>query len=364
MKKRTGEEMNKGKQSKESTETAADNALIDNTDTSQADELRAYVPAGAAMAFAEPEEEEPYYEEDYREEDEDEYDDDDSAVNEIARDMDQESASELLFRYAEQDRLDQESEESDAYEEEPEGDLDPTITEDDESPVQSDVDMKLVEDTVDKINSLHRKDVDNGKLKIGEYLLDTIFGGDMGNASSHNPMKSATFAKIAESPKLEVDARTLGSWVRAAHLRRKLTDKGLQLSHLSTYHYVELASVKDEQRQVVLAKKAHAEQLSVKALRDQIRAMRQKSPSEAEKNRAELDKRIRYSLEFPQANGLKEFSADLDLVREQYPGDKAYTKLKVVKKCLVNLRTHEEIFTQFLSNLQAVVDEDLNDATD
>jgi hypothetical protein len=282
--------------------------------------------------------------------DEEEHYDDDSALSQIGRDMDQESDVEMLSRFSQEDR----EEEGADYEE----------ADEDESEEQAPVDMELVEETVEKANQLYRKNVDNGRLEIGDLVLDAAFQGNMKNAGSHNPWKSATFKKIAENPKLEIDARTLGSWVRAAGLRRELRAKSLKFTHLSTYHYVELAAVKDEKKRVTLAKEAHAEKLTVKALREKIQALRQKSPSEAQKMRAELDKRIRYSLDFPEANGLKEFTADLDLVKEQYPEEKAYKKIKVVKRCLVNLRTHEDILTQFLSNLQAVVDEDMNPSTD
>jgi hypothetical protein len=287
--------------------------------------------------------------------DEDEYDDEfeheDSGVGQIALDMDQKSDFEMVSEFAQQDRLEGEPEEAEDDRE--------------ESEEQAPVDMELVDKTVIKVNELHRKNVDNGKLEIGEFLLDTVFHGNILIAGSHNPMKSATFAKIAESPKLEVDARTLGAWVRAAYYKRDLVqDKGLNLAHLSTYHYVELAAVKDENKRVALAKKAQAKKLTVQGLRDEIKALRHKTPSEAQKMRAELEKRIRYSLEFPQANGLKEFTADLDLVKEQYPEDKALKRINVVKKCLANLRTHEDILTQFLINLQAVVDDYMNPSTD
>jgi hypothetical protein len=282
--------------------------------------------------------------------DEDNYNDDDSPVAQVARDIDQKSDLEMLSEFTQQDRLEEDPEEA-------EGDQD-------ESEEQAPVDMELVQETVRKINQLHRKNVDNGKLEIGEYLLDTIFNGDIRNAGSHNPMKSATFAKIAQDPKLDVDARTLGSWVRAAHQKRVFQDNELNFPHLSTYHYVELAAVKNENERVTLAKEVEAKRLTVKALHKKIQALRHKTPSEAQKMRAELEKRIRYSLEFPQANGLKEFTADLDLVKEQYPDEKALKGINVVKKCLANLHTHEEILTQFLTNLQAVVDDYMNPTTD
>jgi hypothetical protein len=362
MKKTDDHEMNKGQAGQELAETAADNTGIDNADTSQSDELRAYVPAGPAMALAPSPEEEPYYEEDYREEDENEYDDD-SAVNDIARDMDPESASELLHRYAEQDRLDQESEEGATYEEEPEGDPDTASTED-ESQGQSDVDMKLVEETVKTINSMYRKNVDNGKIEIGELLLDNIYKGNVEEAMSTNPQKHKTFSKILERSDLLVEPKTLGSWVRAAAAKRGLKKRLINLPNLTTYHYVELATVRDVEERTKFAKQAELKGWSVKALREEIRKTKSTDKPELDTLKEDMEKSLHQYKDLSVEDKLNNFASDLDSIKKAYPPEKAMKLLPGVKTCLANVRATEQLLKEFHGSLRAIVKEAMEPLSD
>jgi hypothetical protein len=140
----------------------------------------------------------------------------------------------------------------------------------------------FIDATVEKINSLYRKNVDNGKIEIGEYLLDELFKGNIEEAMSTNPQKHKTFAKIAEREDLLVEAKTLGSWVRAAAAMKDLKKRGTNLPSLTTYHYVELATVRDEKARTELARKAEIEGWSVKTLREEIRKAKGREKSEVE----------------------------------------------------------------------------------
>jgi len=114
----------------------------------------------------------------------------------------------------------------------------------------------FIDETVDTINSMYRKNVDNGKIEIGTLLLDKVFKGNAEEAMSTNPQKHKTFSKILDRTDLLVEPKTLGSWVRAAAAMKDLKKRLINLPNLTTYHYVELATVKDAEERIKFAKDA------------------------------------------------------------------------------------------------------------
>jgi hypothetical protein len=301
--------------------------------TPQPDELRAFVPASAAVDEAEVEEEfEEEYEDDYDDEASgDEGDDDFEDDPETPASADEKTIPEIIREYAEQDRL----EEQRKVEEE----------------------KAFIEETVRKVNSMHRGKVDNGKLEIGDYLLDRVFGGDIKKAISKDPYKEATFAKIAEDPRLKAKGKTLGGWVRAAALKRDFKDQGFEFKNLTTYHYIELATVKDVDRRLRYAREAEQKNQSVHDLKEAIKAYRVKSKSDGEKMVMELEKVIRFSGQLPNTNGLADFATDLSLVQEHYTDEKAVSMRKKVKKALANVDAYKTVLSGFLANLRIIINE-------
>lgn len=222
----------------------------------------------------------------------------------------------------------------------------------------------FIDETVKKINSLYRKNVDNGKIEIGEYLLDEVFKGNIEEAMSTNPQKHKTFAKVAEREDLLVEAKTLGSWVRAAAAMKDLKKRGTNLPSLTTYHYVELATVRDEKARIDLARKAELERWSVKTLREEIRKAKGREKSEVENLKADMDKGIRQYVELSVEDDLQDFVADIESVKEAYPPEKAMKLLPDVKKCLAALRAQEQLFKEFHGSLRSIVEEAMEPLSD
>jgi hypothetical protein len=276
------------------------------TNSTQPEELRAFVPAGAAVAETE-------VDEDFA----DDYDGDGSEDNDLG-------APTSLWNGKEQDAA---------------------------------IDEGFIEETIEQVNSMHRGQVDNGKLEIGEYLLDRVFKGDIAQAISRNPYKEATFARIAKDPRLAVQGKTLGGWVRAAALRRDFNDQGFDFKNLTTYHYIELATVKDAALRTKYARLAEIKDQSVQELKEVIRANRATTKSDAEKMVVELEKVIRFSGQLPETNGLVDFATDLSLVQEHYTDQKAVAIRGKVRKALANVEAYKNILSGFLTNLRVIINE-------
>src|SRR5271157_128615 len=66
--------------------------------------------------------------------------------------------------------------------------------------------QEFIQQTVGKINAMYRRNVDNGKLEIGGYILDEVFKGQIEEAISTNPHKPSTFSRIAKDPDLLVES--------------------------------------------------------------------------------------------------------------------------------------------------------------
>jgi hypothetical protein len=222
----------------------------------------------------------------------------------------------------------------------------------------------FIDETVNMINSLYRKNVDNGKIEIGEYLLDEVFKGNAEEAMSTNPQKHKTFAKIAEREDLLVEAKTLGSWVRAAAVMRNLKEQGINLPNLTTYHYVELATVRDDKARSALAKRAELQKFSVKALREEIRKAKGRQKSEVENLKADMDKNMRQYAELNFNKDLKDFVSDIESVKDAYPPKKAVEVLPEVAKCLAAVRIQEKLFKEFHASLRSIVNEAIEPLSD
>jgi hypothetical protein len=222
----------------------------------------------------------------------------------------------------------------------------------------------LIDETVKTISSMYRKNVDNGKIEIGDLLLDKVFKGNGDEAMSTNPQKNETFAKIAERLDRLVEPKTLGSWVRAAAAMRGLKKRGVNLPNLTTYHYVELATVKDVEERIKFAKQAELKGWSVKALREEIRKTKSTDKPELDTLKEGMEKSLHQYKDLSVEDKLNDFASDLDSVKKAYPPEKAMKLLPGVKTCLVNVRATEQLLKEFHGSLRAIVKEAMEPLSD
>jgi hypothetical protein len=199
--------------------------------------------------------------------------------------------------------------------------------------------------------------VDNGKLEVGGYLLDQVFQGKIEDAISTNPYKSTTFKEIAENPALLVEAKTLGGWVRAAAVRRDFDAKGLSFPQLTTYHLVELAKVKDENRRAEIAKDANERDLTVKALRKLISEETGNGQSASESIKQAVQKTMKNLKELSVNKDFLKFVQDIDAIRKTYTPGKALDLIPEVYASLKNVQAAVQNLETFANNLDEIVNE-------
>lgn len=220
---------------------------------------------------------------------------------------------------------------------------------------EKDVEEAFVEETVDAINSIYRHNMDNGKLEIGGLLLDQVFGGDIAKAISTNPYKSATFSQVAKSPRLLVESKTLGSWVRAAAVNRDFTAKGLTFPQLTTYHLVELAKVKDETRRIEIATDADEKDLTVKALRKLISEENGRGQNASDKIKQEVQKAMKTLSDLSVSEDVLAFVEDLEAIKQVYSPGKALDLIPEVYASLEAVQGAAELLETFANNLDEIV---------
>ena len=122
----------------------------------------------------------------------------------------------------------------------------------------------------DEFNAIYDSTLGKGGLKIGEFILDKFFGGNLDKALSKDPGKNESFAALVKTGKLKVDATTLSSWVRAAHLSRWFKNNNHPMDNLTTSHFVALLPLENEDKKRELAVQANSSRISVRDLRDLV----------------------------------------------------------------------------------------------
>jgi len=127
-----------------------------------------------------------------------------------------------------------------------------------------------VDAVVKGINGIAVKTVEKGKMEIGEYVLSVVFKDNLKAASSHSPNKDESMSQIGKHPDLAVDHRQLGTWVRAAALRRQLTQDNVDCTQLSYSHFAALLRLKDETKRRELAERASRDNLTVRQIVSEI----------------------------------------------------------------------------------------------
>jgi len=112
----------------------------------------------------------------------------------------------------------------------------------------------------------NRDKADNAALKTGQMLLDEVFGGNLSEACSRNPKKNNSFKSIVEHQDMDLDATTLGRWVKAANLVKTFETKGKKFKRLTCSHFIALLSLKDDNKKMRLAEEAEEKGFSVRRL--------------------------------------------------------------------------------------------------
>lgn len=222
-----------------------------------------------------------------------------------------------------------------------------------------------IEEAVKKINELIDS-ITQSQLKVGTYVLDTFFKGNVEEVCKHNPKKEDSFAKICKHPDLKVNYRTLRSWVHAAGIHRELVEGDLKPDHIGMSHFVELCSLKDKAKRLDLALEAEAGKWSVSDLRKKIMEAKTAdadSSNEDDKTliegRLTLERAIRMksSLAADEEKALK-FVKDATKLREAFPDNKVVGSLKEIAKRMAEIEQEKRVFNELYKSLQGLVNEE------
>lgn len=130
---------------------------------------------------------------------------------------------------------------------------------------------KLVDEAVKHINGLVRETVFEGAKKIGDYVLETFYEGDVEKVKSHNPKKDTSFRKLAErcDKDLLVSKTFLGNAVGVAVMCKLLPGEQAykQLSHS---HQTVLLPLREPKQVEAMAERAVEQKLPVRKLRQLV----------------------------------------------------------------------------------------------
>jgi len=113
---------------------------------------------------------------------------------------------------------------------------------------------------------------DKGRMDTGDYVLKMVFHGRLDEAQSRNPYKEKSLKQVSEDPQLLVDRRTLGTCVKAAHLKRTFMAESVDCSNLRYSHFAALLGVTEPARCRELAVEANSGPMSVRELTDKVKA--------------------------------------------------------------------------------------------
>ena len=133
-----------------------------------------------------------------------------------------------------------------------------------------------VDKIVDKINQLAIETVEKGAMAIGELVLKEVFAGKLSEALSHNPNKDVSLQEICKHRELRVNRRTLGTWVRAADLKKVLIAQKVDCSNLGYSHYAALLRVSNAVKRRALAAQANKGKWSARKTIEAVEGMTQK----------------------------------------------------------------------------------------
>lgn len=140
------------------------------------------------------------------------------------------------------------------------------------------VDEAKIDEAVEWINNKIRSNVHGTYLDIGNYIFENFFGGDLEQVKSFNPHKESSFRKLVEREELIIKKTNLYNAVQVA-IQEKLLSPTVQLTEqLSFTHQVALLPLKTVEKKVELASKAIKEKLTVEALKEKVKEVKEEEP--------------------------------------------------------------------------------------
>jgi hypothetical protein len=214
---------------------------------------------------------------------------------------------------------------------------------------QTDVSAPIdVEKVVSDINALAINTVERGAMEIGEYVLDAVFQGNLSDAVSLNPYKNKTLQEGCKHPRLHVNRRTLGGWVRAANLKRTLTADKVDCSNLKTSHFVTLLQVADEETRRNLIAQANAEKWSVRHLAEVVDKV--KPPKSSSGKVKELMKIVENPLDFGDEEAAKMLS-DTKVLEEELKSLHRLNMVKVIDSTVARIVMRLDLLKATKKNL-------------
>ncbi len=138
---------------------------------------------------------------------------------------------------------------------------------------------------------------------------------------------------------------------------RDFSQRGFEFPHLTTYHYVELAKVKDPDRRGEIAKDADERDLTVKALRDLVKEEKGNGQSASETMKQEVHKTMKTLAELSVSEGFLEFVGDMTAIKVAYSPGKALDLIPEVYASLENVQATAQLLDTFANNLDEIVNE-------
>jgi hypothetical protein len=225
-----------------------------------------------------------------------------------------------------------------------------------------------VDKVVKKINQRAIETVELGAMDIGELVLKEVFGGNLSDALSRNPNKDVSLQQVAQHPDLLVNRRTLGTWVRAANLRKVLIAKKVDCSNLRYSHFAALLRVTDENKCRELAERAHKSQWSARKTIAEIDGMKQKRMANGNGNgnkdtqetvdkSLELIRMVENPVNLAAKEAAEKFSTELKSLL-QLKSSNRWDIVKVIESVLDKIKASSEFLNKWRHSLIA---NDLND---
>jgi hypothetical protein len=146
---------------------------------------------------------------------------------------------------------------------------------------------QLVEDAVSYINENVSTSILKASLRIGEYVLCSIFDDDIERASARNPYKEASYRALCRHPAMPLSPCRLSEMVRIAAQFKYFRRQNLPIDDLNYTHHLYLAQIRNNERKISLVLDIHDKSLSTRDVKKRV--------AEIRASRAKVEKVIRSS---------------------------------------------------------------------
>ena len=124
----------------------------------------------------------------------------------------------------------------------------------------------IYDKAVKQINALNESSF-GSQEKIGRYLLDNFFDGDLQAAKDRSSAKGLSLRKLSLHPEIDCSIATLSRALDVAMMREEFSSV-TALQQLSASHLVALSAVEDEGQRKAYADKAAKKELSSRQLKE------------------------------------------------------------------------------------------------